>query len=57
MGKAERLFERLMSGTKDANFRFDDLCKLLVQLGYTSRRTKGSHILSSAAGSDGIAAP
>ena len=45
MSKADRLFERLMSGAKDANFRFEDLCKLLVQLGYTSRQAKGSHII------------
>jgi hypothetical protein len=45
MSKADRLLERLMSGAKDANFRFEDLCKLLVQLGYTSRQAKGSHII------------
>ena len=45
MGKAEKLFEKLMAGRNDANFSFDDLCTLLTKLGYTARRTKGSHII------------
>ena len=45
MSKAEKLFERLMSGASDANFSFDDLCTLLTKLGYMARPTKGSHIL------------
>ncbi len=45
MGKAEKLFEKLMAGRSDANFSFDDLCTLLTKLGYTARRTKGSHII------------
>ena len=45
MSKAEKLFEKLMSGRNDANFSFDDLCTLLTKLGYTARKTKGSHII------------
>ncbi len=45
MGKAEKLLEKLMAGRSDANFSFDDLCTLLTKLGYTARRTKGSHII------------
>jgi hypothetical protein len=45
MSKAEKIFEKLMSGQSDANFSFDDLCTLLTRLGYTARKTKGSHII------------
>jgi len=45
MNKAEKIFEKLMSGQNDANFSFDDLCTLLTKLGYTARKTKGSHII------------
>ena len=47
MGKAEKLFEKLMAGRNDANFSFDDLCTLLTKLGYNVRKTKGSHIIFS----------
>jgi hypothetical protein len=45
MGKAEKLFEKLMAGQNDASFPFDELCTLLMKLGYTMRKTKGSHII------------
>jgi hypothetical protein len=45
VSKAEKLFEKLVSGENDANFPFDDLCTLLTKLGYTARKTKGSHII------------
>ena len=45
MSKAEKLFEKLMSAQSDANFSFDDLSTLLAKLGYTARKTKGSHII------------
>ena len=45
MGRAEKLFEKLIAGRSDANFPFDDLCMLLAKLGYTARKTKGSHII------------
>ena len=45
MSKTEKLFEKLMAGRNDANFRFDDLCKILSKLGYIARNTKGSHII------------
>ncbi|MGH8094184.1 MAG: type II toxin-antitoxin system HicA family toxin [Chthoniobacterales bacterium] len=45
MSKAEKLFDKLMSGRNDANFSFDDLCAMLTKLGYTARKTKGSHII------------
>ena len=45
MSRVEKLFDKLMSGRNDANFSFDDLCFLLAKLGYTARKTKGSHII------------
>jgi len=45
MSKAEKLFDKLMTGHNDANFPFDALCMLLTKLGYTARTTKGSHII------------
>ena len=45
MGRAEKLFEKLMGGQSDANFSFDELCTLLTNLGYVSHKTKGSHII------------
>ena len=47
MSKAEKLFGKLTAGRNDANFSFDDLCTLLNKLGYTARKTKGSHICRS----------
>ncbi len=45
MSKAEKLFDKLIGGRSDANFPFDELCSLLIKLGYNARRTKGSHII------------
>jgi hypothetical protein len=45
MSKKEKLFAKLFGGRHDANFSFADLCALLTKLGYTARRTKGSHII------------
>ena len=45
MSKAEKLFDKLTAGRKDANFSFNDLSTLLTKLGYTARKTKGSHII------------
>jgi len=43
--KTSKLLEKLMSGTADANFAFDDLSLLLQNLGYTMRKTGGSHVI------------
>jgi hypothetical protein len=45
VSKVEKLFEKLVSAQNDANFPFNDLCTLLTKLGYTMRKTKGSHII------------
>jgi hypothetical protein len=45
MSRAEKLFDKLISGQSDANFPFDELSTLLTKLGYNARETKGSHII------------
>lgn len=42
MGKYDELLKRILSGTSDANIRFDELCQLLLRLGFVER-TRGSH--------------
>ena len=43
MGKFEKLLLKILSGTSDANFDFDDLRNLLLKLGFTERTSSGSH--------------
>jgi len=38
-----KLLARLLSGTADRAFRFDDLCALLRRLGFAERQRGGSH--------------
>ncbi|MHC1727235.1 MAG: type II toxin-antitoxin system HicA family toxin [Syntrophobacteraceae bacterium] len=42
MGKYEKLLFQILRGTSDANIAFDDLCQLLLRLGFVER-TRGSH--------------
>ena len=42
MGKWDKLVEQILRGTSDANIPFDDLCRLMVRLGF-DQRTSGSH--------------
>lgn len=42
MGKHEKLLLKILSGTSDANIRFEDLCILLKTLGF-EERIRGSH--------------
>ncbi|RMG70046.1 MAG: type II toxin-antitoxin system HicA family toxin [Nitrospirae bacterium] len=42
MGKYEKLLRQILSGTSDANIKFDDLRKLLIKLGF-EMRVRGSH--------------
>src|SRR6476620_11061199 len=39
----EKRLARLMSGTADRSFPFDELCATLRSLGFEERRGKGSH--------------
>jgi hypothetical protein len=44
MAKRDKLKEKLLSGDHDKNFDFDELCTLVLQLGFTERKKgKGSH--------------
>jgi predicted RNA binding protein YcfA (HicA-like mRNA interferase family) len=45
MDRTDKLLDKVMGGRNDANFSFDELCALLTKLGYTARKTKGSHII------------
>ena len=38
-----KVLERLLAGTADAGFRFDELCALLRAMGFSERRSGGSH--------------
>lgn len=42
MGKLEKLFIKILSGAKDKDIDFEDLCKILKNFGF-SERIKGSH--------------
>jgi hypothetical protein len=44
MGVHDKLLERILRGTSDANIAFEDLCQLLRHLGF-DERTRGSHHL------------
>ena len=43
MTRYAKLLARLLSGTGDRAFRFDDLCALLRRLGFAERQRGGSH--------------
>ncbi len=42
MGKYEKLRQKILSGTSDANVNFSELCKLLIRLRF-SERVRGDH--------------
>jgi len=42
MGKYEKLLEQILLGNSDANIDFDELCQLLLRLGFETR-VRGSH--------------
>ena len=41
---ADKILQRVLSGTADAAIRFDELCRLLESLGF-EKRIRGSHHL------------
>ena len=43
MGKRDKLLDEILSGQKDHSIRFDDICNLLENLGFTLERISGSH--------------
>ncbi|MBI5142395.1 MAG: type II toxin-antitoxin system HicA family toxin [Nitrospirae bacterium] len=42
MGRQDKLLTKILSGSSDANIRFDELCGLLSNLGF-DMRVRGSH--------------
>jgi hypothetical protein len=42
MGKHDKLFLKILSGSSDANIPFEDLCMLLKHFGF-AMRVRGSH--------------
>ena len=42
MSQYEKLLLKIVQGSSDANIPFDQLCRLLIRLGFT-QRIKGSH--------------
>lgn len=43
MSKFNKIVFKLLSGTSDSNFSFEDLRTLLLALGFNERTTGGSH--------------
>lgn len=42
MGKYDKLLETILQGRSDTNIQFDDLCQLLIRMGF-DERVRGSH--------------
>jgi virulence-associated protein VapD len=51
MSKYGKLLRQVLRGTSDANIAFDDLCQLLIRVGFQERIT-GSHYIFSRADVD-----
>ena len=49
MGRLDKLIEKILLGSADANIDFDDLRSVLLNLGF-SERSKGSHHIFSKPG-------
>jgi predicted RNA binding protein YcfA (HicA-like mRNA interferase family) len=44
LGKYDKLLQKIVNGTSDANIPFDELCQLLKRLGFEERIRGGHHI-------------
>jgi len=53
VGRAEKLIQRILSGTSDASVQFDSLCNLLIRMGF-DERIRGDHHIFTRAGIDEI---
>jgi predicted RNA binding protein YcfA (HicA-like mRNA interferase family) len=42
MGKLEKLLLKILRGTSDSNISFEQLCQLLINMGF-EKRIRGSH--------------
>ena len=45
MSRLEKVFADLMGGQHDADFSFDQLCAVLITLGYAMPKAKGGHVI------------
>lgn len=45
MGKYDKLRDRIVGGTSNANIAFADLCAMLSRYGFTSRKGASSHVI------------
>jgi hypothetical protein len=53
MSKTEKTLSIVLRGTSDANVQFEDLCSLLVKLGF-AERVRGDHFIYSKVGVEEI---
>ncbi len=53
MTRRDKILDKVLRGTSDANIGFDELCRLLLRLGF-EERTRGSHLIFSKAGIEEI---
>ena len=44
MSKYGKLLRQVLRGTSDANIAFDDLCQLLIRVGFQERVTGSHHV-------------
>ena len=44
MGKHDKLLQQILQGRSDANISFDDLCSLLLHLGFDERIRSSHHV-------------
>lgn len=46
MGRRDKLIGKVLSGTSDANINFNELCQLLLNLGFEERMHGSHHIFT-----------
>ena len=51
MSSWQKTLEKLMGASSDANISYDDLCRLLLRLGF-DRKQRGSHTIFRKSGCD-----
>lgn len=44
MGRQEKLISKILRGSSDSNIGFDELCSLLIHLGFDERIKGGHHL-------------
>ena len=53
MGQLDKVLEKVLSGTSDANINFTSFCNLITKLGFVER-VKGDHFIYAKEGVDEI---